>query len=120
MAPSASDVGREVLAGEHGSAGEEVRRGALDDGLPPSWPAPGPTSMIQSACAHHRLVVLDDDDRLADSPGRWSPRRSCAVRATGSMNDGYRRLRCPTPMSACPSTPMPAKLPTRSRGAVST
>ena len=51
MAPSASDVGREVLAGEHGSAGEEVRRGALDDGLPPSWPAPGPTTMIQSACA---------------------------------------------------------------------
>src|SRR5919201_1937750 len=62
---SGADVGREVLAGEGGAGGDEVGRSALED---------DPTAVVAGARAeiddpvgmrHDRLVVLDDDDRLA-------------------------------------------------------
>src|SRR5258706_2870488 len=62
---SGADVGREVLAGEGGAGGDEVGGRALVD---------DPTAVVAGAGAevddpvgvrHDRLVVLDDDDRLA-------------------------------------------------------
>src|SRR5216683_3271999 len=62
---SGADVGREVLAGEGGAGGDEVGGGALED---------DPAAIVAGAGAevddpvgvrHDRLVVLDDDDRLA-------------------------------------------------------
>src|SRR5439155_8477269 len=64
-ARSAADVGREVLAGEGGAAGDELGGRALED---------DPTAVVAGAGAevddpvgvrHHRLVVRDDVHRLA-------------------------------------------------------
>ena len=62
---SGADVRREVLAGEGGAGGDEVGGCALED---------DPAAVVARAGAqvddpvgvrHDRLVVLDDDDRLA-------------------------------------------------------
>src|ERR671913_91283 len=62
---SGADVGREVLAGEGRAGGDEVGGGALED---------DPAAVVAGAGAEGddpvgvrpgRLVVLDDDDRLA-------------------------------------------------------
>src|SRR5688572_24115535 len=64
-ARSGPDIGREVLARERGGGGDEVGGGALED---------DPAAVVARARAevddpvgvgHDRLVVLDDDHRLA-------------------------------------------------------
>jgi hypothetical protein len=63
--PLTSDVGREVLAGEGGAGGDEVGRGALEDD--PAAVVAGAGAEVDDPVGvrHDRLVVLDDDDRLA-------------------------------------------------------
>ena len=62
---SAADVGGEVLAGEGGAGGDEVRRCALEDDPAAVVAGPGPEVDDPVGVRHDRLVVLDDDDRLA-------------------------------------------------------
>ena len=60
-----ADVGREVLAGEGGAGGDEVGGGALEDD--PAAVVAGAGAEVDDPVGvrHDRLVVLDDDDRLA-------------------------------------------------------
>src|SRR5271166_2406188 len=60
-----ADVGREVLAGERGAGGDEVGRCALEDD--PAAVVAGAGAEVDDPVGvrHDRLVVLDDDDRLA-------------------------------------------------------
>src|SRR3954468_22314917 len=62
---SALDVGREVLAGQRGASGDEVCGRALEDD--PAAFVAGARAEIDDPVRvrHHRLVVLDDDHRLA-------------------------------------------------------
>src|SRR3954454_21237509 len=62
---SGADVGGEVLAGEGGSGGDEVGGGALEDD--PAAVVAGPRAQVEDPVGvrHDRLVVLDDDHRLA-------------------------------------------------------
>src|SRR5882757_5241609 len=62
---SAADVGREVLAGERGAGGDEVGGGALEDD--PAAVVAGAGAEVDDSVGvrRDRLVVLDDDDRLA-------------------------------------------------------
>jgi hypothetical protein len=62
---SGADVGREVLAGEGGAGGDEVGRRALEDD--PAAVVAGAGAEVDDPVGvrHDRLVVLDDDDRLA-------------------------------------------------------
>src|SRR5918998_596210 len=62
---SGADVGREVLAGEGGASGDEVGGCALEDA--PAAVVAGARAQIDDPVGvrHDRLVVLDDDDRLA-------------------------------------------------------
>src|ERR687897_3364528 len=62
---SGADVGREVLAGEGGAGGDEVGGGALEDD--PAAVVAGAGTEVDDPVGvrHDRLVVLDDDDRLA-------------------------------------------------------
>ena len=87
----AADVVRQVLAGEGGARGDEVGGRALEDD--PAAVVAGAGAEVDDPVGvrHHRLVVRDDDDRLAgvDEPveqaeqvarrrrggGRWSARR---------------------------------------------
>src|SRR5262249_44462714 len=63
--PSGADVGREVLAGEGGAGGDEVGGRALEDDAAAVGPGAGAAGDDPVGVRHHRLVVLDDDDRLA-------------------------------------------------------
>ena len=60
-----TDVGREVLAGEGGAGGDEVGGRALEDD--PAAVVAGAGAEVDDPVGvrHDRLVVLDDDDRLA-------------------------------------------------------
>ena len=59
------DVGREVLAGEGGAGGNQVSRCALEDD-PAAFVAGSRTKVDDPVGVRHdRLMVLDDDDRLA-------------------------------------------------------
>ena len=62
---SGADVGREVLAGEGGAGGDEVGGRALEDD--PAAVVAGAGAEVDDPVGvrHDRLVVLDDDDRLA-------------------------------------------------------
>src|SRR4051794_8095927 len=62
---SGADVGREVLAGEGGAGRDEVGGGALEDD--PAAVVAGAGAEVDDPVGvrHDRLVVLDDDDRLA-------------------------------------------------------
>src|SRR5437762_9297294 len=62
---SGADVGREVLAGEGGAGGDEVGGCALEDD--PAAVVAGAGAEVDDPVGvrHDRLVVLDDDDRLA-------------------------------------------------------
>jgi hypothetical protein len=62
---SGADVGREVLAGEGGAGGDEIGRCALEDD--PATVVAGPGAEVDDpvGVCHDRLVVRDDDDRLA-------------------------------------------------------
>src|SRR5271169_5802387 len=62
---SGADVGREVLAGERGAVGDEIGRRALEDD--PAAVVAGAGAEVDNPVGvrHDRLVVLDDDDRLA-------------------------------------------------------
>src|SRR6185369_10969835 len=62
---SGADVGREVLAGEGGAGGDQVRGCALEDD--PAAVVAGPGTEVDDPVGvrHDRLVVLDDDHRLA-------------------------------------------------------
>src|SRR5215469_688570 len=62
---SCVDVGREVLAGEGGAAGDEVGGRSLEDD--PAAVVAGAGAEVDDPVGvrHDRLVVLDDDDRLA-------------------------------------------------------
>src|SRR5438046_10432710 len=62
---SGAGVGREVLAGEGGAGGDEVGGCALEDD--PAAAAAGAGSEVDDPVGvrHDRLVVLDDDHRLA-------------------------------------------------------
>src|SRR5918998_984317 len=62
---SGADVGREVLAGEGGAAGDEVGGCALEDD--PAAVVGGAGAEVDDPVGvpHDRLVVLDDDDRPA-------------------------------------------------------
>src|SRR5687767_3448663 len=62
---SAVDVGREVLARERGAGGDEVGWRALEDD--PAAVVAGAGAEVDDPVGvrHDRLVVLDDDDRLA-------------------------------------------------------
>src|SRR5487761_1636790 len=62
---SAADVGREVLACEGGADGDEVGGRALEDD--PAAVVAGAGAEVDDPVGvrHDRLVVLDDDDRLA-------------------------------------------------------
>src|SRR3954470_10487693 len=64
-AQSAADVGREVLGGEGGAGGDEVGGCALEDD--PAAVVAGAGAEVDDPVGvrHDRLVVLDDDDRLA-------------------------------------------------------
>src|SRR5215217_2521450 len=64
-ASSGADVGREVLAGERGAGGDEVGGCALEDD--PAAVVAGAGAEVDDPVGvrHDRLVVLDDDDRLA-------------------------------------------------------
>src|SRR5205085_5438795 len=63
--PAPHDVGREVLAGEGGAGGDEVGGRALEDD--PAAVVTGAGAEVDDPVGvrHDRLVVLDDDDRLA-------------------------------------------------------
>src|SRR6266566_433384 len=63
--PSNADVNREVLAGEGGASGDEVGGCALEDD--PAAVVAGPRAEVDDPVGvrHDRLVMLDDDDRLA-------------------------------------------------------
>ncbi len=60
-----ADVGGEVLAGEGGGGGDEVGGGALEDD--PAAVVTGAGAEVDDPVGvrHDRLVVLDDDHRLA-------------------------------------------------------
>src|SRR5664280_212823 len=62
---SGADVGREVLAGEGGAGGDEVGGCALEDD--PATVVAGAGAEVDDPVGvrHDRLVVRDDDDRLA-------------------------------------------------------
>src|SRR5665809_117530 len=62
---SGADVGREVLAGEGGAGGDEVGGCALEDD--PAAVVAGAGAEVDDPVGvrHDRLVVRDDDDRLA-------------------------------------------------------
>src|SRR5664279_4132850 len=62
---SGADVGREMLAGEGGTGGDEVGGRALEDD--PAAVVAGAGAEVDDPVGvrHDRLVVLDDDDRLA-------------------------------------------------------
>src|SRR5215208_1319167 len=62
---SGADVGREVLAGEGGAGGDEVGGCALEDD--PAAVVAGAGAEVDDPVGvrHDRLVVLDEDDRLA-------------------------------------------------------
>src|SRR6266436_8582104 len=62
---SGADVGREVLAGEGGAGGDEVGGRALEDD--PAAVVAGAGAEVDDPVGvrHDRLVMLDDDDRLA-------------------------------------------------------
>src|SRR6201996_6364410 len=62
---SAADVAREVLAGEGGAGGHEAGWCALEDD--PAAVVAGAGAKVDDPVGvrHDRLVVLDDDDRLA-------------------------------------------------------
>src|SRR5215218_9006769 len=62
---SGAHIGREVLAGEGGAAGNEIGRRALEHD--PAAVVAGAWAQIDDPVGvrHDRLVVLDDDDRLA-------------------------------------------------------
>src|SRR6266700_6404038 len=62
---SGADVGREVLAGEGGAGGDEVGGCALEDDPPAVVSGAGPEVDDPVGVRHDRLVVRDDDDRLA-------------------------------------------------------
>src|SRR6266545_2468403 len=101
---SGADVGREVLAGEGGAGGEEVGGGALEDD--PAAVVAGAGAQVDDPVGvrHDRLVVLDDDDRLAgvDEPveqaeqlldvgevqagGAWRPRSTCCPLLSGIVH----------------------------------
>jgi hypothetical protein len=61
---SGADVGRQVLAGEGGAAGDEGGGCALEHD-PAAVVAAGAEVDDPVGVRHDRLVVLDDDDRLA-------------------------------------------------------
>src|SRR5207248_6743341 len=63
--PALTDVGREVLAGEGGAGGDDVGGRALEDD--PAAVVTGAGAQVDDPVGvrHDRLVVLDDDDRLA-------------------------------------------------------
>ena len=65
LAGQLADVGREVLAGEGGAGGDEVGGGALEDD--PAAVVAGAGAEVDDPVGvrHDRLVVRDDDDRLA-------------------------------------------------------
>src|SRR6266702_8911337 len=64
-AHSGADVGREVLAGEGGAGGDEVGGCDLEDD--PAAVVAGAGAEVDDpvGARHDRLVVRDDDDRLA-------------------------------------------------------
>src|SRR3954453_23360686 len=62
---SAGHVGRQVLAGEGGTGGDEVGRRALEDDPAAVVAGAGPEVDDPVGVRHDRLVVLDHDDRLA-------------------------------------------------------
>src|SRR5690349_7989943 len=62
---SGPDVRSEVLAGEGGAGGDEVGRRALEDDATAVVAGPGTEVDDPVGVGHDRLVVLDDDDRLA-------------------------------------------------------
>src|SRR5712692_7612990 len=64
-AKSGADVGSEVLAGEGGAGGDEVGGSALEDD--PAAVVAGAGAQVDDPVGmrHDRLMVLDDDDRLA-------------------------------------------------------
>src|SRR5262245_26128259 len=63
--PSGADVGRQVLAGEGGTGGDEIGWCALEDD--PAAVAAGAGAEVDDPVGvrHDRLVVGDDDDRPA-------------------------------------------------------
>lgn len=62
---SGADVGGQVLAGEGGPGGHEVGRCALEDDPAPVVACARAQVDDPVRVRHHRLVVLDDDHRLA-------------------------------------------------------
>src|SRR5436190_24296963 len=62
---SARDEGRQVLAGEGGTGGNEVGGGAFEDDPAAFTTSAWPEVDDPIGVGHDRLVVLDDDDRLA-------------------------------------------------------
>src|SRR5256885_6229628 len=62
---SARDEGRQVLAGEGGTGGNEVGGGAFEDDPAAFTTSAWPEVDDPVGVGHDRLVVLDDDDRLA-------------------------------------------------------
>src|SRR4029450_13237296 len=62
---SGADVGRQVLAGEGGAGGDEVGGCALEDDPAAVVAGAGPQVDDPVGVRHDRLVVLDDDTRLA-------------------------------------------------------
>lgn len=64
-AASSADVGGEVLAGERRTSGDEVGRRALEDDSAAFMACAGPKIDYPVSVRHNRLVVFDDDDRLA-------------------------------------------------------
>jgi len=62
---SSGDVVREVLAGERGAVRDEVGGRALEDDPAAVLACAGPEVDDPIGVCHDRLVVLDDDDRLA-------------------------------------------------------
>src|SRR5690606_23059772 len=61
---SAADVGAQVLSGEGRGALHELRRGALEDDPAAVHARAGTQVDDPVRMRHHRLVVLDDDERL--------------------------------------------------------
>src|SRR5437868_10768857 len=62
---SGADVGREVLAGEGGAGGDQVGGCALEDDPAAVMAGAGAEVDDPVGMRHDRLVMLDDDDRLA-------------------------------------------------------
>ena len=62
---SGADVRREVLAGEGGACGHQIFRPALEDDPAAVVACAGAEVDDPVGVRHDRLVVLDDDDRLA-------------------------------------------------------